>query len=308
MRQNATGRRLAGPTRLFHNAWRNIGGPPVTGRRAKITSLPPGATHDVPARRPVPAGFRARHDLSPLQTVLQSGADCAKVQRAHRERQRMARVWFKLRRAVARSWLLSRGYYRLRGARLIGRPADEVWYFAYGANMHDGTLRVRRGIQPLECRSGRIKDYRLRFNLEGRPRGKAAPANLRRETGAEVWGVAYRITRRDLMRLELDRRCSGRRLSSCRRRGREHRRAAARCRRLHRRGQGCRRQAVASLHHVAARRRAGPRAAGALHPFPRKRRARGLARSVPAAAAVRVGRVSIGISVRPVSSRCPRRG
>jgi gamma-glutamylcyclotransferase len=114
----------------------------------------------------------------------------------------MARVWFKLRRAVARSWLLSRGYYRLRGARLIGRPADEVWYFAYGANMHDGTLRVRRGIQPLECRSGRIKDYRLRFNLEGRPRGKAAPANLRRETGAEVWGVAYRITRRDLMRLD----------------------------------------------------------------------------------------------------------
>jgi hypothetical protein len=63
----------------------------------------------------------------------------------------------KLRRLIAKSWILSRCYYPLRGARLLGRPNDEIWYFAYGANMHDSAFRVRRGIQLIECRSGRIK-------------------------------------------------------------------------------------------------------------------------------------------------------
>jgi gamma-glutamylcyclotransferase len=114
----------------------------------------------------------------------------------------MSMVWFKLRRFIAKSWLLSRCYYPLRGTRLLGRPEDEVWYFAYGANMHDSAFRVRRGIQPLDCRLGHIKGYRLRFNLGGRPKGKAAPANLCLHPGAEVWGVLYRITRRDLLRLD----------------------------------------------------------------------------------------------------------
>ena len=85
---------------------------------------------------------------------------------------------------------------------MLGRPQDQIWYFAYGANMHDATFRVRRGIQPLEHRSARIKGYRVRFDLEGRPKGKAAPANLYPDPDAEVWGVLYRITRRDLMRLD----------------------------------------------------------------------------------------------------------
>jgi len=114
----------------------------------------------------------------------------------------MARLWFTLRRLIAKSWLLSRCYYRFRGARLLGRPKDQVWYFAYGANMHDNAFRDRRGIRSLECRAGHVKGYRLRFNLQGRPKGKAAPANLCLEPEAEVWGALYRITRRDLMRLD----------------------------------------------------------------------------------------------------------
>jgi cation transport regulator ChaC len=108
----------------------------------------------------------------------------------------------RLRRVIASSWLLSRPYYRLCGARLVGRPSDEVWYFAYGANMHEGTFRVRRGIQPREFRRARLDGYRLRFNLEGRPKGRAAPANLWPDQEAQVWGVVYRISRRDLMRLD----------------------------------------------------------------------------------------------------------
>jgi cation transport regulator ChaC len=114
----------------------------------------------------------------------------------------MTRVWFRARRAVARSWLLSRPYYRWHGARLVGRPGQEIWYFAYGANMHDATFRQRRGIKPRECRRGRLAGYRLRFNLEGRPKGRAAPASLDPDPAAEVWGVVYRITRRDLLRLD----------------------------------------------------------------------------------------------------------
>jgi cation transport regulator ChaC len=106
------------------------------------------------------------------------------------------------RRLAAKSWLLSRVHYRAHGLRLDGRPSDHVWYFAYGSNMHDSAFRERRRIMPVEWRAGRIVGYRLRFNLEGRPKGKAAPANIRPDPNAEVWGVLYRITRRDLLRLD----------------------------------------------------------------------------------------------------------
>ena len=106
---------------------------------------------------------------------------------------------------------MSRCHYRLHGLTLLGRPNDETWYFAYGANMHDSAFRERRGMHPLEWRPGRIRGYRLRFNLEGRPKGKAAPANICPEPSAEVWGVLYRITRRDLIRLDASEGIPGRR-------------------------------------------------------------------------------------------------
>lgn len=106
------------------------------------------------------------------------------------------------RRLLVKSWLLSKVHYRAHGLRLDGRPSDHVWYFAYGSNMHDSAFRERRRIRPFEWRAGRIAGYRLRFNLEGRPKGKAAPANICPDSNAEVWGVLYRITRRDLLRLD----------------------------------------------------------------------------------------------------------
>jgi len=106
------------------------------------------------------------------------------------------------RRWVARSWLLSRWRYRRRGIPLDGRAREAIWYFAFGSNMHDSAFRERRGMRPDEWRAGRVRGYRLRFNLDGRPRGKAAPANLCADPEAEVWGVLYRIRRRDLVRLD----------------------------------------------------------------------------------------------------------
>ncbi len=112
---------------------------------------------------------------------------------------------------LARSWLLSVCHYRLRGMPIAGRPHDEVWYFAYGANMNDEAFLVRRGMKPLEWRVGRARGYRLRFNLDGRPIGKAAPANLCADTAGEAWGVLYRITRAALVRLDSTEGVPGRR-------------------------------------------------------------------------------------------------
>jgi cation transport regulator ChaC len=122
--------------------------------------------------------------------------------------QRMRRA---LRLAIGRSWTLSRLSYRLRGLRVEGRPEEVVWYFAFGANMHDSAFRERRGMRSLEWRAGRIRGYRLRFNLEGRPVGKAAPANLAPDAQAEVWGVLYRITRAALLHLDATEGVPGRR-------------------------------------------------------------------------------------------------
>jgi cation transport regulator ChaC len=103
---------------------------------------------------------------------------------------------------LGKSWALSRWHYRWHGHVLTGRPSEHVWYFAYGSNMHHSAFRERRGMRPAEWRIGCLKGYRLRFNLEGRPIGKAAPANICPDQDGELWGVLYRITRRELLRLD----------------------------------------------------------------------------------------------------------
>jgi len=117
----------------------------------------------------------------------------------------------KLRRAINKSWFLAKLYYRWHGIELTGQPGDEVWYFAFGANMHDSAFRQRRSMDALEWRAGRVKGYRLRFNLEGRPRGKAAPANISPDPDGEVWGVLYLITRAAMVHLDSTEGVPGRR-------------------------------------------------------------------------------------------------
>ncbi len=108
-------------------------------------------------------------------------------------------------------WLMTRLRYRRHGLRLGGRPDDDVWHFAYGSNMNEAVFCGRRGMRPRAWRAGRIEGYRLRFNLEGRPRGKAAPANIAPDPAGEVWGVLYLITGADLVHLDWTEGVPGRR-------------------------------------------------------------------------------------------------
>ena len=117
----------------------------------------------------------------------------------------------KWRRLLAKSWLMSKLHYRLRGLRIDGEPGDPVWYFAYGANMNDSAFQGRRSMRPLEWRAGCVPGHRLRFNLDGHPKGKAAPANIAPDPDAEIWGVLYRITRAGLVHLDSTEGVPGRR-------------------------------------------------------------------------------------------------
>lgn len=99
-------------------------------------------------------------------------------------------------------WYLTRRRYRRLGLALDGRPDDQIWHLAYGSNMHPPTFEGRRAMRPLERRVARLPGYRLRFNLDGRPRGRSAPANISPDPAAELWGVLYRITWADLVRLD----------------------------------------------------------------------------------------------------------
>ena len=113
---------------------------------------------------------------------------------------RIRHLWVAI---ATRAWPLAQLWYRSWGLRLDGKPEDAVWYFAYGANMHDSAFVERRRMRPTEWRVGRLPGYRLRFNLNGIPKGGAAPANIQVDPDSEVWGVLYRITLRELVRLNV---------------------------------------------------------------------------------------------------------
>ena len=183
----------------------------------------------------------------------------------------LRRVWIPV---ILRAWPLARLWYRAWGLTLAGLPDDEVWYFAYGANMHDGAFRERRRMRPLEWRAGRIAEYRLRFNLEGRPRGKAAPANICPDKGAEVWGVLYRITRRDLVRLNATEGIPGWRYRPVWLEARDLTGKPTRRRQLYRRRQRRGRKSLPALSQPAPGRSKGARTSAALDRLSGQRRAR----------------------------------
>jgi len=78
---------------------------------------------------------------------------------------------------------------------------DSDWYFAYGSNLDPKTFCGRRRMQPLEARRVLLPGFALKFDL-GVGTSNRGVANVKPVADEDVWGVAYRIKRTDLRRLD----------------------------------------------------------------------------------------------------------
>jgi sulfite reductase (NADPH) flavoprotein alpha-component len=70
------------------------------------------------------------------------------------------------------------------------------WYFAYGCNMAEDVLR-RRQVSYLAKEVGELRGFRLRFNEPGIPPFEPVFANIEEFVDGRVYGVLYRLERRD---------------------------------------------------------------------------------------------------------------
>lgn len=74
---------------------------------------------------------------------------------------------------------------------------DVVNYFAYGSNVGSKTFSSRRNMRPIRVQNGKIRDYRLTFNVAGLPFFEPAFASVTRNEGEETHGVCYSITKEE---------------------------------------------------------------------------------------------------------------
>jgi hypothetical protein len=87
--------------------------------------------------------------------------------------------------------------------------SDDVWYFAYGANMSSRVLAGRRGVHPAASEAARLNGHRLVFDLRGVPHFEPGFASVQACARGEcadddhVEGVLYRLRARDLRVVEV---------------------------------------------------------------------------------------------------------
>jgi len=78
-----------------------------------------------------------------------------------------------------------------------GRDEDVVNYFAYGSNVGSKTFSSRRNMRPIRVQNGKIRGYRLTFNVTGLPYIEPAFASVTKNEGEETHGVCYSITKEE---------------------------------------------------------------------------------------------------------------
>jgi cation transport regulator ChaC len=96
--------------------------------------------------------------------------------------------------------LTERGAWGREGRETVPDDAP-IWYFGYGSNMCRATFLGRRGMRPLETRTGRLDGYRLCFDLPIGP-GERGVANVVADPAAFTWGVLYLLPPVELERLD----------------------------------------------------------------------------------------------------------
>jgi hypothetical protein len=81
-------------------------------------------------------------------------------------------------------------------------PAEgDGWYFAYGSNLSPDRKQERTGIIR-KAIPARLSGYRLAFNKRASIGNGQSYANIMKERGQEVWGVAYLCNQQAIMELE----------------------------------------------------------------------------------------------------------
>lgn len=74
------------------------------------------------------------------------------------------------------------------------RGPHGVWNFAFGSNLHPAKRRARANLAPMETAPGRVRGYRLAFNIRGIPWIEPSMASVEPAPGEEVHGLLLRLT------------------------------------------------------------------------------------------------------------------
>ena len=80
--------------------------------------------------------------------------------------------------------------------------SDFSWGFGYGSNMNPEHLSERKGVNILEYTPAVLKDYKMAFNKKAFALVEPAYSGIEYEKGAEIHGLAYKITKQDMELLE----------------------------------------------------------------------------------------------------------
>jgi len=80
-------------------------------------------------------------------------------------------------------------------------PPEALWYFAYGSNMQLATFVDRRGMRPQRSVAGRLRGYRLTFDLPVGP-GERGVANLVVDFACTTHGVLHLISNEEFATLD----------------------------------------------------------------------------------------------------------
>ncbi|PCC73948.1 Gamma-glutamyl cyclotransferase, AIG2-like [Nannocystis exedens] len=73
------------------------------------------------------------------------------------------------------------------------RSSGDVWYFAYGSNLHPQRRATRAGLSPVDSAPGTLCGWRLVFDMPGVPPAEPAMASIRRDATGEVHGLLLRL-------------------------------------------------------------------------------------------------------------------
>ncbi|MCY1061444.1 gamma-glutamylcyclotransferase family protein [Nannocystis sp. SCPEA4] len=73
------------------------------------------------------------------------------------------------------------------------RSSGDVWYFAYGSNLHPQRRATRAELSPIALTPGTLCGWRLVFDMPGVPPAEPAMASIRRDPGSEVHGLLLHL-------------------------------------------------------------------------------------------------------------------